>query len=309
MIASLLVGKHDAALHARAAALAGIGSWQCDLRTDALTWTGEVFDLFGIPRGEKLHRPDVVWMYDEQSRDELERLRSQAIRTCGRFTMDARIVQAGGAARWTRIVAGTIPDCEGRAVLLYGLQHDVTDERERWDAMRRLAERDALTGLFNRGMFQARFLDCPFGFPALAPAGALMLVDVDGFKQVNDCFGHAAGDHCLRLMAERLSAGFPDARMIARIGGDEFAVILPAVRDEAAIGRALHGSFADLCMPVAWHGRILDISASAGIARIADPGAFDAEATFAAADAALYLAKHAGRGTYRIAGTGIVGGV
>jgi diguanylate cyclase (GGDEF)-like protein len=288
-------------LQARALELAGIGSWQCDLHTDVLTWTGNVFDMFGIARAERVLRPDVVWMYDEPSREELERLRAEAIRTCGRFSLDARIVRQDRSERWIRIVAGTLAS-GGYATHLYGVQHDITDERARWEAMRRLAECDALTGLFNRGMFQSRFLDCPPHLPALAPLGALLLFDLDGFKQVNDRLGHAAGDHSLRTVAARLRDAFPAARMIARIGGDEFAVLLPAGSGAATIGRTLVDRIAHLTSPFFWNGMMLEIGVSAGVARIMDAAMFDAEATFAAADAALYLAKRGGRGTFRIAG-------
>jgi diguanylate cyclase (GGDEF)-like protein len=298
---SLLPGlEDDGALHARAAALSGIGSWQCDLRTETIGWTREVFGLFGVPTGLRIDRRETLGMYAEESREALDRLRSRAIEQCGRFSLDAQIVTADGAPRWIRIVAGTISE-GGRAAILYGTKQDVTDERARWEDLRRLAECDGLTGLANRRMFQTAFLDCPFAAPALHPAGALLLVDVDGFKQVNDRFGHAAGDRCLRVMAERLRTRFPDALMIARIGGDEFAVLLPAGR--GTVTRALIDTGFDmLCAPILWQDGLLDVSASAGLAFIGDPHGFNAEAAFAAADGALYRAKRAGRGTYRIAG-------
>src|SRR3546814_3499640 len=92
--------------------------------------------------------------------------------------------------------------------------------------MRRMAEQDPLTGLANRGRFQTRFLDSPRSAPAITPLGALVLVAIDGCRQVNHISGHAAGDACLRTVAERLLTGFPDALLVARIGGSEFAILM-----------------------------------------------------------------------------------
>ncbi len=285
----------------RASALAGIGAWQCDLRTEALTWTAGVFDLFGLPCQSPLDRRDIVAMYGEESREAMERLRADAITRQGRFSLDAQIVRPDGQRRWMRLTAAT-RSTGGRATHLYGLKQDVTEERERWEAMRRLAEQDALTGLAGRRLFQSRFLDTPNSASALAPLGALVLFDVDGFKQVNDTWGHAAGDACLRAVSERLRAGFSDALMVARIGGDEFAVLTAAGKPAAALELAVEKQLARLAQPIVWQGKLLSVSASAGIASANDPYSYDAELLFGMADAALYSAKRIGRNRVRSAG-------
>lgn len=285
----------------RAASLAGIGAWQCDLRTEALAWTAGVFELFGLPRQTKLGRQDTVAMYEEESREAMERLRADAIARQGRFSLDAQIVRADGERRWMRLTAAT-RSANGRATHLYGLKQDITAERERWEAMRRLAEEDALTGLAGRHLFQSRFLDMGPSAPALAPLGALLLFDVDGFKQVNDTWGHAAGDACLRMVSERLRAGFPDALMIARIGGDEFAVLTTAGKPAASLELVVEKQLALLAQPIVWQGELLNVSASAGIAIADDAYAYDAESLFAMADAALYSAKRMGRNRVRSKG-------
>lgn len=285
----------------RAASLAGIGAWQCDLRTEALTWTAGVFDLFGLPRQTRLGRQDIVAMYEEESCEAMERLRADAIARQGRFSLDAQIVRPDGERRWMRLTAAT-HSTKGHATHLYGLKQDITAERERWEALRRLAEQDALTGLAGRYLFQSRFLDTDPRAPSLAPLGALLLFDVDGFKQVNDTWGHAAGDACLRAVSERLRTGFPEALMIARIGGDEFAVLTPASRPVANLERVAEQQLALLAQPIAWRGELLGVSASAGIAIADDAYAYDAEQLFALADAALYSAKRMGRNRVRLKG-------
>lgn len=291
--------RNHAALWESAAALAQAGAFECDLDDQNLRWTDGVFALFGMARDVLLDRRDIVTLYDEESRDQLDRLRNHAIATRGSFQMEARIVRPDGEARWLRIHAAV--RCEaGRATQLYGMKQDISEDRARLDEMRRLAELDGLTGLPGRMPFQRDFLDAPHGHGMRPHVGALVLVDVDGFKQVNDRHGHDAGDACLKAVATRLSTAFPDARLIARIGGDEFALLLDRAsatsdRLEPRLSAALHA----IARPVMWRGDALAFSASAGIA-YPESEADDATILFTSADAALYAAKRAGRNTYRI---------
>ena len=130
---------------------------------------------------------------------------------------------------------------------------------------------------------------------ASPPLGALVLLDLDDFKQINDRFGHAAGDACLKAVAERLAAAFSDAPMVARIGGDEFAVLADTNRSPRALERRVARLLANLGRPIVWRGHRLLVGASAGIAPVDDPYRYDAEALFAVADGALYAAKATGR--------------
>jgi diguanylate cyclase (GGDEF)-like protein len=291
----MLGGSRSENLLDRATALAGIGAWCCDLTDDTLSWTAGIYDLFGLPRTARIDRREIVSMYAEESRIAMECLRADAITRRQPFTMDAKIVRADGAERWMRLTADLVCDGE-RPIQLYGLKQDITEERARIETMRRMAEQDPLTGLANRQLFQSRFLDCA---APVKPLGALILFDIDGFKQVNDRHGHAAGDACLQSIADRLCAGFSDALMVARIGGDEFAVLTPPGSADMRLELRVERELTRLSTAIHWRGNLLKVSASAGIAEVRDPYAFDAEALFAAADAALYAAKHAGRNRVR----------
>jgi len=302
--AQLLHGQAAAAarykkMYDRSSALARIGVWECDLADNALTWTNGVYDLFEVPRGSVLDRDKAAALYHPESRAEMEQLRAEAIRTCGSFSLDAQIITAKGNVRWMRLTADV--ECEeGVPVRIFGSKQDITQEKMHWDRIRALAECDPLTGLANRGVFQAMFADVPEWEGGADPLAALLLVDLDGFKQINDTYGHSAGDECLRQVAARLKRTYDQAMLVARIGGDEFAILIQAPCARMLIeARAAH-LLNILQQPVMWDGRPFTISASIGIALPDNPEFYDSSQLFLEADAALYDAKKAGRNGYRV---------
>ena len=118
--AGSFVARHAAALRAE-----GSGLWECDLATEALTWTPAVYDLFGLPRDARLMRAETLRLYAEPSRVAMERLRAHAIRHRRGFTLDAELRPVTGGTRWMRLTAA--PVCRnGRAVRLRGLKRDVS---------------------------------------------------------------------------------------------------------------------------------------------------------------------------------------
>ena len=278
----------------RAMASAKVGAWSCNLSDDRLSWTSGVYDIFGLPHGTAFDRRQTLDLYTEESRDALERLRDEAIARGGTFTLDAQVKRPDGETRWMRI-HGEMVHRVGSAPILHGLKQDVTEEKLRSEALRRLAENDALTGLANRAIYESRFLNGRRTGSAVASLGALVLFDLNDFKAINDQWGHLAGDACLKAFAERVSAIFPEALLTARIGGDEFAVILgndePAGAIEARITRFLD----HLRAPILWQGHMFTVSASSGVAFPSDPRSYDAEELFIRADAALYATKKRGR--------------
>lgn len=275
-----------------AVAAAGIGVFECRLADEGLTWTDAVYDLFELPRGSALRRGRTLDHYPPDSRALLERVRGAALAAGRGFDLDAEIVTARGRSRWIRISA-SVACAGGVPVRLFGLKRDVTAERLELERLRALAERDALTGLANRAVFEARLA-------MLAGGGALLLVDLNRFKPVNDGHGHAAGDACLAEMAGRIrricAEACPAASLAARIGGDEFAVLLGPLPDSGLPERLAARLVAALAEPVHHAGLALQLGASVGIARQA--GCEPAE-LFARADGALYAAKAAGRNTFR----------
>ncbi|WP_332689169.1 diguanylate cyclase domain-containing protein [Bosea sp. (in: a-proteobacteria)] len=288
-------------LYDQAALMAGIGAWECRLATSELSWTDGVYDLFGLPRGSTLHRPSTVDLYHNDSRAEMERLRGRLIATGQGFVMDAHIRTATGAERWMRLSA-SVTHAHGRPVRIHGAKQDITGEKDMWQGLRRLAYSDPLTGLANRRAFEMQLSDLRRHTGDNCALGVLAIVDLDNLKPINDRFGHAAGDECLRQIAMRLETSLSDAPIVARIGGDEFGLLLCSAAGRPYLLHRLDQAQKALARPVAWRDTRIEVSASIG-ATILRPGLLhDPERRFAEADSALYVAKAAGRNCLRLFG-------
>ena len=279
----------------RASAAARLGMWECDLSTETLQWSGGTYDIFDIPRDSPLVRKQTLPSYPAESLKALETIRSRAIAERNGFNLDAEIITPNGNRRWIRITATV--ECAGdRPIRLFGIKQDITEERAKWERLRYLAEVDELTGLANRSRFQSKLSDICEAPGGPHAGGALLLVDLDGFKDVNDSLGHAAGDDCLKETAQRLSGVCPDAIVVARIGGDEFAVLLGPTTGAHCIAIIAAKIVQAMTRPVDFRGRRFKIGASVGIAMA---GGCTPTELFQRADMALYAAKSGGRNTFR----------
>jgi diguanylate cyclase (GGDEF)-like protein len=293
------IRNYDAALarskeiYERAWAAARLGFWECDLSTEALKWSAGTYDMFDIRRDTPLLRKQTLPSYPAESLAALETIRSRAIAQRKGFNLDARIITPAENNRWIRITA-TVECAGNHPVRLFGFKQDITEAQAKWDRVRYQAEFDPLTGLANRSQFQSKLFEICGTSAAARDAGTLLLVDLDGFKEVNDSHGHAVGDDCLKEAARRLARACSDAIIVARVGGDEFAVLVgPSAGAPVLLARQI---IAAMNEPIhsGWHR--FRIGVSIGLASLRYGSPRDA---LGRADAALYAAKSGGRNTYR----------
>jgi diguanylate cyclase (GGDEF)-like protein/PAS domain S-box-containing protein len=203
-----------------------------------------------------------------------------------------RLLRTNGTSVWVSlvgtplIVAGT--NCG--AVLVF---YDLTTEREYTDRLAWQASHDALTGLANRRAFEES-LERVLSQVGAGQQHALMLLDLDQFKIINDTGGHAAGDSLLKRVAAALENSLRPGDLLARLGGDEFGILLPDCEPEKAteIAEKLRASVQQLCF--VWDGRPFNTSVSIGLVPIAQEGRSVQEA-MQVADVACYMAKDKGR--------------
>jgi len=213
---------------------------------------------------------------------------------------------AGMAVRAARLPEGAVLRLSGQPVTsrdgrfagFRGTGVDITDDYTREEETARLARYDSLTGLSNRHRM-AHQLDATLtAFKAARRNCAVMMIDLDRFKHVNDTLGHAAGDELLKQVAERLRRAIDRDCEIGRLGGDEFQVILPDVDDRGVLGELASKIISILRQPYSLEDGRCVIGASVGIAIVPHDGVSRDEIE-RAADLALYAAKNGGRGQYR----------
>ncbi len=290
-----------ARLYDQAFNLSRIGAWECELETERLTWTPGVHDIFGYPIGNPLRRADIVDLYIDESRRDMELARAEVIRSGRTVTLDAEIRTWRGEKRWMRLSINAAREA-GRPVRIFGTKQDITSDRQMMESLRQQAETDPLTGLANRSLFQSRYRDVVSDTLNYGFASALVLIDLDRFKSLNDTFGHSAGDACLCEVARRLKQAFHHAGLVARLGGDEFALILHAPKSPAGIAHVLRQAVAMLSRPLFWNGLRLEVGASIGVALVGRPHRRRITELFAEADIALYDAKASGRNKVHLFG-------
>ena len=179
-----------------------------------------------------------------------------------------------------------------------GSAKDITSSREKQRSAERMAQYDSLTGLANRHRMETRLEKTLKAYRNSKRACALMMLDLDRFKQVNDTLGHPAGDELLKQVAARLEKIVDGKGEIGRLGGDEFQIMLSDMDDRGALGELGQRLIQMISQPYSINGARAIIGTSVGIA-IAPYDGLDAEELVKSADLALYAAKGGGRGQYR----------
>ena len=231
--------------------------------------------------------------------DEMRRRAKAALRgDTATYEAEFRVRTLSGGWVWLRSRGRVVErDAAGRALRLVGTDVDITRRRAAEDELRQRAEFDTLTGLPNRALFSDRITGAMARAARSGHGLALLFIDVDHFKTVNDTHGHAAGDEVLRVVAQRLRGAVRDADTVARLAGDEFTLILEglAAQDEA---RAVAAKVvAVLRPPLMFEGTSISVSVSVGVAFLSDTDREPAD-LLRRADDALYEAKHRGRNGY-----------
>lgn len=246
-------------------------------------------DLIGKPYISFVHPDDV-----EETQAVAAQLADGALKVAG---FENRYLGADGEYHWFRWSATT----DTRRALVYASARDITSTRELQEQLRDLAHRDPLTGLPNRRHFEDEAGHDLEVLRRYGPGGALFVCDIDRFKQINDTYGHLAGDRALRVVAKVMMQRTRASDTCARIGGDEFAILFPGVQHSDA--ESLAEELLDLVREVELDtdGQSIKISWSIGIVMFEQGGTEDLESLMASADAAMYEAKRGGGAAYSFA--------
>jgi len=275
--------------------MADMGSYRYDIEKQTTAWSDGVFAIHerpvsgGVPNGEVMNH------FPEPDRTTFVAAVMRTLDTGEPFEMDANFVTAKGNARRVRCSC-EIELAKGKTVALIGLIQDITERHDLEQRLRHQARTDDLTQLANRAEFH-RVLDARLREARAADGDvAVLLIDLDGFKGVNDVLGHASGDMVLRRVAERLRIACNDKCLPARLGGDEFAVVMPTDSNQAEIDRRVRRLLHDLEIVMEGQGQITRVTGTIGIAW-SRTAAQDRDTLLRHADTALYAAKRTRKGT------------
>jgi diguanylate cyclase (GGDEF)-like protein len=202
-----------------------------------------------------------------------------------------------GRETWVLTTKVPLRDSRGRIVGTMGISHDINDRRRAEAQIQHMALHDALTGLPNR-VYLKDFLGRAVKNGRATKSGvAVLLLDLDHFKEVNDSMGHHAGDQLLESVSRRLKNCVRESDFVARLGGDEFVLVLPAVSGELSARQIAIMVLTAISAPICIQDRQLRVGASIGVAQFPQNGRTP-EDLLRAADAAMYEAKAKGRGQY-----------
>ncbi len=256
---------------------------------------GALADLLGLPVEDIVGRTSAHITHPEDATVQREHERALLAGDIETHRMEKRLLHADGHLIWVQLDSTVLRDADDAPIGFISQIHDVSERREHEEQLRHLADHDALTGLLNRRGFLAALEHHLERARRYGATGALLMLDLDRFKEVNDTLGHKAGDELIAAAAGVLRGRLRDSDVVARLGGDEFVVLLP----EGGSAEAVLAAEAVLPLLQARRAALLgpghDLGGSIGVAAVCG-GHETADELLVRADLALYHAKGHGRG-------------
>lgn len=281
----------------------GLALWDFDLRASVIYLSEQWQAMLGRPAAacvitqqdleEIVYPDDLVQLFAE--------LRHVREGTVVQFDVEYRVRTQSGAWIWIRAIGKVVErDSQGRALRMTGTNSNITAQKQAEIDLAHQATHDALTGLPNRSLFFDRLQRAMMRAQRNRRLMAVMYMDIDRFKSVNDTIGHDMGDALLKAFANRLAACVRESDTVARMGGDEFTLVVEdlACREhgDAVADKIVAGMRPEFDID----GQSLAITTSLGVAYYDGEDNVACDVLIRKADQALYAAKHAGRNTYRI---------
>ncbi|MDY0955562.1 EAL domain-containing protein [Stenotrophomonas rhizophila] len=280
----------------RVSALGRIGGCEIEVTTRHMQWTEECYRIHGL-RKEPISLDQALALYTQDSRNAFEAALERIADGGLPEQLDLCFYRQSGLRIWVQVLI-ELDRRDGLPTRFVVLFRDITREREANERIELLAHYDLLTGLPNRMLLREQTADAIEEARDRGAPLAMLFIDLDGFKTINDTFGHATGDALLKAAASRLHQNLRNADLFGRFSGDEFIVVLRDLADPEDAGHVARKLIASLAEPLQRGETTLKVGASVGIAML-DQSHHDFESLLRAADAAMYAAKEAGRNTYQ----------
>ena len=271
-----------------------------DIAAGEMCHSAQAAAMRGEPAREATLSMDELrnFVHPDEIDDVLGRMKEAVKGATANYSAEYRLRNSSGAWFWVRARGRVVEhDATGRALRLAGTYADITERKIAEGRLRRLAEHDSLTGLPNRALFHDR-LEQSLIRSARGRPMALLFLDIDHFKRIDDTLGHEAGDEVLKVFAVRMRRTVRRSDTVARLAGDEFTIILEDLADPADASMLAKELVAALREPVSLGDKWLQVTVSIGIALYVRGANLDEAVLLRTADAALYEAKRRGRSGY-----------
>jgi diguanylate cyclase (GGDEF)-like protein len=284
---------------AEAQEVAHLGSWAYDPINDAATYSDESYRIMGVDPATFPHTyAAYLSRVHPDDRVIFERTYADGVANHESYTSEYRMVMDDGSIKWVHDNGRNDYDATGRHIRTVGTMQDITERKRTDEQIARMAHFDHLTGLANRVVFVEALDHAIRRARRQAKGFAVLYLDLDHFKDVNDTLGHPVGDKLLQKAADTLHACVRASDTVARFGGDEFAIVQTDIEDPTDAASLAEKVLNALSAPFMIDGNEIRSGTSIGIA-VYGPDSAAAEKLLSQADVALYRAKSEGRGTYR----------
>lgn len=293
--------------------LAKLGGWEFDIPTQTLYWTDQIYRMLETTREET--SPTVASgldYFEPESRIALSQALNAAMENGQGYDLELQMRTLKGRSLDVRATCSVVI-AKGQPIKLYGILQDISEQKaaklallaanrelERANSvLEHIAHYDALTHLPNRVLLADRLRQAMAHTQRREQIMAVAFLDLDGFKAVNDQYGHAVGDKLLINLAQQMKSSLREGDTLARIGGDEFVVVLTDLHHTSDCEQLLKRLLLAAATPVQLDDLLLEVSASIGVTLYPQDGS-DADQLLRHADQAMYIAKQAGKNCYHV---------
>jgi diguanylate cyclase (GGDEF)-like protein len=277
---------------------AKVGGWEYDVLPDRLYWTDATYRLYETSAADfQPTRAEALELIAPESREAFVAAAAKCSEAGEPWDMELEVVTHRGRRLWVRSTGVAHRGESGRVVRITGSTQDVTERRTAEQHMLHMAHYDELTGLANRSLFTAHLSHAVTRSERYGRRLAVLFIDLDRFKVINDTLGHDVGDAVLRAISRRLRDSVRASDLVARLGGDEFVIVVEELESAESMAELSRKLLRAIEKPVQHAGREFILTASIGVATYPADG-LDIQALLKHADIAMYRAKEQGKNTF-----------
>mgnify|MGYP006073418281 CR=1 FL=1 len=278
--------------------IANLKSWQLDIANGKVIWSEGLYNMYGFdPHQTASSYTEQHKLFTPESWSKLSTAMSKTIDTGAPYELELEIARKDGKNQWIWARGEAIRNEKGDIVNLHVVAQDITERKRAKEQLERIAHYDLLTNMPNRVLLADRLNQAMLQCKRRDQTLAVAFMDLDGFKAVNDLYGHNVGDKLLVKLSQRMEGALREGDTLARIGGDEFIAVmigLESIEDSKPILKRLLKAAAE---PVNLDDAVIQVSASIGVS-LYPQDHVDADLLMRHADQAMYVAKQAGKNRY-----------